>query len=60
MPNKPMSDAEYGRHIREQSKKYWLRYRAVQALKDRWLEEHKVVFTEEQILAEMKKQAAAK
>ena len=53
----PMNDAEYGRHIREQSRKYWLRYKAIQSLKDRELERIKFVVTETMIADEIKKQS---
>ena len=53
-----MSDAEYGRKVREQSKKYWLRYKAIEALKTEQLPKGWKP-TEEQIKAQIAKDAKA-
>ena len=52
-----MNDAEYGAYIRGQSKKYWLRYKAKETLKNAKLAAAKIVITEAEIVAEMTKQA---
>lgn len=57
MANK-MTDAEYGKKVREQSKKYWLRYKAIQTLKEEALKGWKP--TEDQIKAQMTKDAVKK
>jgi hypothetical protein len=52
-----MNNAEYGAYIREQSKKYWLRYKAKETLRNQKLAAAKIVITEAEIVAEMAKQA---
>jgi len=52
-----LNDAEYGKHIREQSKVYWLRFKAIQNLKNKKLAEAKIVLTEDEIKAEIAKSA---
>jgi len=50
-----MNDAEYGKHIREQSKKYWVRFKAIQTLRDEAIAKAKIVISEEQIKAQIAK-----
>ena len=52
---KNLTDAEYGKHIREMNRKYALRFKAIQSLKDRKLTEAKIVITETEIQAEVKR-----
>ena len=58
MAIKNMTDSEYGKHIREMNRKYWLRFKAIEALKADALAKAKITFTKEQIDAQVKIEAA--
>ena len=51
---KTMTDAEYGAHIRSQSKEYYKRWRARQAILNRKLAAAKITVTKAEVEAEMK------
>lgn len=55
MPKSPMSDAEYGKHIRELNAKYTARWNARQAILNRKLAAAKITVTKAEVDAELKK-----